>query len=1376
MSVRLSSPVEAEELPARVGERYDVLERLGRGGMAVVYRVRDRSHGSELALKRFVRTPSAANDELRRLFEREFCVLSQLRHPSVIEVYDYGLDGDAPYYTMELLDGGDLRGRAPLPLVEACQLTLQVCSSLSLLHSRRFVHRDVSPANVRCTRAGIAKLIDFGAMVPMGPCEHSMGTPPFVAPEVIHHLNVDARTDLFSAGATLYYALTGRRPFDARALSELQQAWREAPPPPSRCVPGIPGALDDLVTSLLQIDPARRPASAFEVMQRLITIAGLTHDDSDDVSRAYFSTPTLVGRDAELRRVRSALRQALQQNPSALLFEGEAGMGRSRLLEDCVLEAKTAGAVVLRLDGRTARQAVLAGAHRVAELLLEALPDCAQNWSADASTKQVLFEPPAAVACSPQLRSREQLGESRHAAHSALVSWIHELSQRRLLVLAVDDLEGIDEPSLGLLLSLVDDAPPCRLLLLSTVQGPIDATTQAALDVFKHHCTSVELAPLTAAQSEAVFSSVFFEAPHVALVSDRIHQVAAGRPREAPALARHLLDTGRIHYAGGHWVMPDSMTPADLPASAEDALRLRVAALPALASMLAETQALALAPTFAQHDYQALVAPADRTKLAEALALLIRQGVLACSDGRYTLSRLGAARCLLERLTPPEIATRHASLARLCAGTGRPGLFEVHHLLRAHDTERALDRFGAVLSSHNTATALYESTGLKRHVIAGIIEEVFAAATRCKRGLRERTELARLLVELSVTAEDALYHRYAPGYLTQLEADSGLTDYQTGDQTLPKSERLQRALQATMTRHAATAEHERAYRLDEAIKHLALFVTTTNVLSARWSSWPLVAAAPARLEPFAELSPVLHAVWQLALGTVMWESGRFESGNDRAREVYARLEGLSDRDLPYAETARLSIAHVIAYAEVALGRASAVQWIERAEQSALHRVSALALRRVLCLAEGNTAEAQRLLRQSEVLSVSADARQMFDGPLHPELMVCLELGDLTGVKRMLDTLAQKASQYPGWMGSHALALGAYQLLRGDLPAAQSAFERSLALSDAERREAPPVYWIEAVYGYVRVLTERGRLAEAMRFGVASLARAEALEVTPRHRLVRALALAEAQAGLHAAAVRRVQTLIAAHGDLTPACQAANYETRARIAMCAADQKNAALFAQRALQQGQHSGSAAHLAKRQRLLEEAKRRGLNIELPVSGFESMVLGSEAPVANRNDEGRAHAEVLASFEGLRDARERAAKAMELLCQAANAASGELYCVQAQALTLVAARGSALGPALAAFVQRYYRHQLEQAAMSTVFTATDYCSGAPEVGSWRGANGELFSLALLQPVTGEAVGLLVLHAAPEALSTPAFGALLAAISSRLIAHDDAQRLELPE
>src|ERR1700742_3433512 len=109
-------------------------------------------------------------------------------------------------------------------------------------------------------------------------------TPPFTAPETVYRLALDAQTDLFALGATLYYALTGRLAYSARTFSDVIVAWQKKLVPPSAFAPAVPAALDDLVLSLINVEPALRPASAFDVMQRLAAIAGLDTSESDAIS------------------------------------------------------------------------------------------------------------------------------------------------------------------------------------------------------------------------------------------------------------------------------------------------------------------------------------------------------------------------------------------------------------------------------------------------------------------------------------------------------------------------------------------------------------------------------------------------------------------------------------------------------------------------------------------------------------------------------------------------------------------------------------------------------------------------------------------------------------------------------------------------------------------------------------------------------------------------------------------------------------------------------------------------------------------------------------------------------------------------------------
>jgi len=183
-----------------IGHRYRVVRTLGRGGMAMVVEVEELSTGQRLALKR-LRVAESARPVQAELFELEYHTLSQLRHPAIVQVHEFGRDKWGPFYTMELLDGGELRALAPLPWPKVCALLIDICSALSLVHSRRLVHRDVTARNIWCTRAGEARLIDFGAMTAAGPSTDVVGTPPFCAPEIFGLQGVDARTDIYALGA-----------------------------------------------------------------------------------------------------------------------------------------------------------------------------------------------------------------------------------------------------------------------------------------------------------------------------------------------------------------------------------------------------------------------------------------------------------------------------------------------------------------------------------------------------------------------------------------------------------------------------------------------------------------------------------------------------------------------------------------------------------------------------------------------------------------------------------------------------------------------------------------------------------------------------------------------------------------------------------------------------------------------------------------------------------------------------------------------------------------------------------------------------------------------------------------------------------------------
>jgi serine/threonine protein kinase len=182
---------------ALVGGCFRIQSELGQGGMARVYRVVDERSGARLALKKLLASDESA--AARAMFAHEYHTLAQLDHPHIVRVSDYGLDADGPYYTMELLEGADARAttkRGLLNVQRACSVLRDVASALALIHSRRLLHRDLSPRNVWCGEDGRAKLLDFGTLMPMGPQSKVAGTPPYVPPEAVHAQPLDARADL----------------------------------------------------------------------------------------------------------------------------------------------------------------------------------------------------------------------------------------------------------------------------------------------------------------------------------------------------------------------------------------------------------------------------------------------------------------------------------------------------------------------------------------------------------------------------------------------------------------------------------------------------------------------------------------------------------------------------------------------------------------------------------------------------------------------------------------------------------------------------------------------------------------------------------------------------------------------------------------------------------------------------------------------------------------------------------------------------------------------------------------------------------------------------------------------------------------------------
>jgi serine/threonine-protein kinase len=287
---------------------YRLKARIGRGSAGDVWLARQLPLDRDVALK-VLRDQSWRSQEAVRRFQREARAASRLEHPNTIRIFDFGASDDGVLFiAMELLEGHDLEvivnENGPLPAARVIHLARQVCGSLAEAHARGILHRDIKPANLFVTHVGdhhdVVKVLDFGVARLQGPAQTQtetgaiLGTPDYLAPETCDGEGADARSDVYSLGAALYFMLTGTPLFPGHTLTEviMMHITRE-PDPPSKRVSSVPQDLERVVMKCLAKDPAERHQSIGELDRALAACSDAGKWTAADAAKAAneWSTP-----------------------------------------------------------------------------------------------------------------------------------------------------------------------------------------------------------------------------------------------------------------------------------------------------------------------------------------------------------------------------------------------------------------------------------------------------------------------------------------------------------------------------------------------------------------------------------------------------------------------------------------------------------------------------------------------------------------------------------------------------------------------------------------------------------------------------------------------------------------------------------------------------------------------------------------------------------------------------------------------------------------------------------------------------------------------------------------------------------------------------
>ncbi len=266
-----------------LGGRYQLLEKIGMGGMAIVYKAMDDLLNRYVAIK-ILREEYKENEEFIRRFKVESQAAASLSHQNIVQIYDVGEEDGIHYIVMELLEGETLKSYMKakgerLSRKEAMNFSMQICRALEHAHSKHVVHRDIKPHNIVLTESGKIKVADFGIAraannnTTVDSITHAVGSAHYLSPEQARGGYTDHKSDIYSLGVVMYEMFTGQLPFDAEeSISIVMQHIHEEPPLPSEIDPDIPEGIEAIIMRAMSKEQRLRYENATQILEDLVTV------------------------------------------------------------------------------------------------------------------------------------------------------------------------------------------------------------------------------------------------------------------------------------------------------------------------------------------------------------------------------------------------------------------------------------------------------------------------------------------------------------------------------------------------------------------------------------------------------------------------------------------------------------------------------------------------------------------------------------------------------------------------------------------------------------------------------------------------------------------------------------------------------------------------------------------------------------------------------------------------------------------------------------------------------------------------------------------------------------------------------------------------
>ncbi len=725
-------------MPSLIAGRYEVRRLLGEGGRKRVFLAYDPMLDREVAVA-LLKTDGLDEAGVARI-RREARSMGRLGdHPNIVTVHDIGEEGSRSHIVSQYMAGGSaadlLATEGRLPVEQVLAIGADLARALAHAHAAGILHRDVKPGNVFFTASGVAKLGDFGLAT--GPDRSSItleglmvGTAAYMPPEQAMGAAVDATSDLYSLGATLYHLATGRPPFPGEdPVAVISQHLHAAAVAPSWHNPQIPAALESLILRLLAKRPEERPRSAEAVAGELAGIrpdAAPAPEESpaaanplDRLARRIF-----VGRAQEVERLRARVEDALAGHGSVALLAGEPGIGKTALADEVATYARLRGARVLwgRCYEDEGAPAYWPWVQVIRAHASERAPDelAAEMGAGASDIAQVVSEIRERLPSLPPAPPAEP-EHARFRLFDSVARFLRGASRERPMVLVLDDLHSADRPSLLLLAFVAREAGDAALMIVGTYRsgeieerGVADAIAAVAR---QPAATTLHLAGLSPEDVGRLIEMTAGAAPRDAVVRTILEETE-GNPLFVKEVVNLLAGTGRLGA-----VTETTSRSLEIPEGVLGVLRRRVDRLSEHCRELLQIAAVA-GREFGIGVLERVsgAAPADALALVEealdARVVAEVPGVL----GRYSFSHALVRQILYSDLPAARRRDLHRSVGEALEGvygeSSERHLPELaHHFLEAAPAVdgtkaigyavRAAERANAQLA-YEDAAALYE--------------------------------------------------------------------------------------------------------------------------------------------------------------------------------------------------------------------------------------------------------------------------------------------------------------------------------------------------------------------------------------------------------------------------------------------------------------------------------------------------------------------------------------------------------------------------------------------------------------------------------------------------------------------------------------------